>query len=72
MCSTSAPGAFPARSLTEVNAAIRAFMTARAGRPLGPEEQAEYEQLLAAWSAAVARTPDAPRTERPASAPLTP
>ncbi|WP_349628684.1 hypothetical protein [Streptomyces benahoarensis] len=47
-------------------------MTARAGRPLGPEEQAEYEQLLAAWSAAVALTPDAPRTERPASAPLTP
>ncbi|GAA3167960.1 hypothetical protein GCM10017688_15140 [Streptomyces ramulosus] len=55
-----------------MNAAIRAFMTARAGRSLGPEEQAEYEQLLAAWSAAVARTPDASRTERPASAPLTP
>ncbi|MGW5115233.1 hypothetical protein ACWEQ8_07235 [Streptomyces noursei] len=34
----------------EANARIRAFMAARAGRALWPEEQAEYEQLLAAWS----------------------
>ncbi|MCZ0974975.1 hypothetical protein [Streptomyces noursei] len=34
----------------EANARIRAFMVARAGRALWPEEQAEYEQLLAAWS----------------------
>ncbi|WP_382465868.1 hypothetical protein ACFIN9_27040 [Streptomyces noursei] len=27
-----------------------AFMAARAGRALRPEEQAEYEQLLTAWA----------------------
>ncbi|MFH8751143.1 hypothetical protein ACH4GK_31615 [Streptomyces rimosus] len=37
----------------EANAEIRAFMAARAGRPLWPEEQAEYERLLEAWAAAV-------------------
>lgn len=34
----------------EANARIRAFMVARAGRALWPEERAEYEQLLAAWA----------------------
>lgn len=34
------------------NEAIRVFMVARAGRPLWPEEQDEYEQLLAAWAEA--------------------
>ncbi|GAA2677978.1 hypothetical protein [Streptomyces lunalinharesii] len=34
----------------EANARIRAFMAARAGRALRPEEQAEYEQLLTAWA----------------------
>ncbi|MFK8844657.1 hypothetical protein [Streptomyces sp. Ac-502] len=38
---------------TEANEAIRAFMSARADRPLWPEEQAEYEALLEAWAAAV-------------------
>ncbi|GAU71029.1 hypothetical protein SSP35_25_00660 [Streptomyces sp. NBRC 110611] len=39
----------------EANEAIRAFMIAsvRRGRPLWPEEQDEYEQLLDAWAAAV-------------------
>ncbi|MFI0152566.1 hypothetical protein [Streptomyces lydicus] len=39
----------------EANEAIRAFMVApvRRGRPLWPEEQAEYEELLDAWAAAV-------------------
>ncbi|MEU9123389.1 hypothetical protein AB0C96_26565 [Streptomyces sp. NPDC048506] len=36
----------------EANERIRAFMAARMGRPLWPDEQAEYEQLLAAWAAA--------------------
>ncbi|MFK8850523.1 hypothetical protein [Streptomyces sp. Ac-502] len=40
---------------TEANEAIRAFMSARADRPLWPEEQAEYERLLEAWAAAVRR-----------------
>jgi hypothetical protein len=35
------------------NEAIRTFMAARAGRPLTPDEQDEYERLLAAWAAAV-------------------
>ncbi|WP_329143409.1 hypothetical protein OIU91_05850 [Streptomyces sp. NBC_01456] len=34
------------------NEAIRRFMAARVGRPLWPEEQEEYEQLLAAWAEA--------------------
>lgn len=37
----------------EANQQIRQFMAERAGRPLWPEEQAQYEQLLAAWAAAV-------------------
>ncbi|WP_198539930.1 hypothetical protein [Streptomyces sp. CT34] len=37
----------------EVNERIRAFMAARVGRPLGPEEQAEYEQLLVNWTDAI-------------------
>ncbi|MCZ1006317.1 hypothetical protein [Streptomyces lydicus] len=37
----------------EANQAIRTFMAERTGRPLWPEEQAQYEQLLAAWAAAV-------------------
>jgi len=37
----------------EANERIRAFMAARAGRPLWPEEQAEYEHLLARWAAAL-------------------
>jgi hypothetical protein len=36
----------------EANERIRAFMAARPGRPLWPEEQATYEELLAAWTAA--------------------
>ncbi|MFG2895262.1 hypothetical protein [Streptomyces sp. NPDC048248] len=35
------------------NESIRAFMSARPGRPLWPEEQAEYERLLTAWADAV-------------------
>ncbi|MEU2788993.1 hypothetical protein [Streptomyces sp. NPDC007100] len=38
---------------TEANDAIRAFMAARSGRPLWPEEQAQYERLLGVWAAAV-------------------
>ncbi|MFG2222488.1 hypothetical protein [Streptomyces sp. NPDC048644] len=52
-----------------MNAEIRAFMSDRAGRPLGPEEQAEYEQLLAAWAAAVHQPPPAPRPGPPPLAP---
>ncbi|MFG2400786.1 hypothetical protein [Streptomyces lydicus] len=37
----------------EANERIREFMAARAGRPLWAEEQAEYEQLLARWAAAL-------------------
>ncbi|MFE0378327.1 hypothetical protein ACFW1M_22715 [Streptomyces inhibens] len=37
----------------EANEAIRLFMQERAGRPLWAHEQAEYEELLDAWSAAV-------------------
>ncbi|MFE0186911.1 MULTISPECIES: hypothetical protein [unclassified Streptomyces] len=37
----------------EANRAIRDFMAARIGRPLWPEEQDEYEHLLATWAAAV-------------------
>ncbi|MEV7470283.1 hypothetical protein AB0O20_27820 [Streptomyces kronopolitis] len=36
----------------EANEQIRQFMAARTGRPLWPEEQAEYEQLLNIWAAA--------------------
>jgi hypothetical protein len=32
-------------------------MAQRAGRALSPDEQAEYEALLAAWVAAVQRQP---------------
>ncbi|MEU7162231.1 hypothetical protein AB0A98_38325 [Streptomyces chrestomyceticus] len=49
---TSRPAAAP-RPVAEVNGEIRDFMAARAGRPLWPEEQAQYESLLAAWAAAV-------------------
>ncbi len=50
----------PARKIglmttAEANDAIRHFMSARAGRPLWPEERAEYERLLEAWAAAVRR-----------------
>ncbi|MGA5635095.1 hypothetical protein [Streptomyces lydicamycinicus] len=41
----------------EANERIRAFMAARAGRPLWADEQAEYEQLLAQWAAAVLACP---------------
>lgn len=37
----------------EANEQIRTFMVQRAGRPLFADEQDEYEQLLAAWAAAV-------------------
>lgn len=40
-------------AIAQANEAIRRFMAARAGRPLWADEQAEYEQLLAAWAAAV-------------------
>lgn len=43
-------GESSAGSASEANAAIRAFMTERAGRGLMPEEQAEYEQLLDTWA----------------------
>ncbi|MFE0192873.1 hypothetical protein [Streptomyces sp. NPDC059008] len=39
----------------EANERIRAFMAARTGRPLWPDEQDEYEQLLAAWAASARR-----------------
>jgi hypothetical protein len=37
----------------EANEQIRQFMAARTGRPLWPEEQDQYEQLLDTWSEAV-------------------
>ncbi|MFB7631448.1 hypothetical protein ACFC0M_10945 [Streptomyces sp. NPDC056149] len=37
----------------EANRAIREFMAARTGRPLWPEEQEQYEQLLATWAESV-------------------
>lgn len=40
-------------AVSKANEAIRAFMTARRDRPLWPEEQDEYEQLLATWAEAV-------------------
>ncbi|MER6052641.1 hypothetical protein ABT168_35260 [Streptomyces sp. NPDC001793] len=46
---------------SEANERIREFMAARAGRALSPEEQAEYEQLLAAWANSV-HTHTAPAT----------
>ncbi|GCD37919.1 hypothetical protein OEIGOIKO_05729 [Streptomyces chrestomyceticus JCM 4735] len=39
----------------EANDTIRAFMTDRAGRPLWPEEQEQYERLLGEWAAAARR-----------------
>ena len=45
---------------SKANAAIRAFMTERSGRGLWPDEQAEYEQLRAAWASA-AREPHGER-----------
>lgn len=45
----------PGMTTAEANDAIRRFMSARAGRPLWPEEQAVYERLLEAWAAAVRR-----------------
>ena len=44
--------ATPCASAAEANEAIRRFMSARTGRPLTPEEQGEYERLLAAWAEA--------------------
>ncbi|WP_411140398.1 hypothetical protein [Streptomyces sp. x-80] len=44
-------------SVAGANCAIRDFMAQRAGRALSPDEQAEYEALLAAWVAAVQRQP---------------
>ncbi|MEU7179100.1 MULTISPECIES: hypothetical protein [Streptomyces] len=44
-------------SVASANCAIRDFMAERAGRPLSPDEQAEYEALLAAWVTAVQRQP---------------
>lgn len=41
----------------EANERIREFMAARAGRPLFEHEQAKYEQLLAAWAAALREPP---------------
>lgn len=41
----------------EVNRAIREFMAARTGRPLWPEEQEQYEQLLTAWTESVRARP---------------
>ncbi|WP_201304782.1 hypothetical protein [Streptomyces sp. GS7] len=43
----------PSIAPDEANERIRAFMAARPGGALSPEEQAEYEQLLAAWAEAV-------------------
>ncbi|MEU9498265.1 hypothetical protein [Streptomyces sp. NPDC048196] len=37
----------------EANEAIRRFMAARTGRPLWPEEQDKYEELLDTWAAAL-------------------
>ncbi|MGP4000722.1 hypothetical protein [Streptomyces sp. 8N706] len=45
----------PCPSASEANAAIRAFLAARSGRPLWPDEREEYERLRAAWTAAVRR-----------------
>jgi hypothetical protein len=45
----------PTRALTAaelVNEEIRAFMLARAGRPLFADEAAEYQRLLEEWAAA--------------------
>ncbi|MFG2287261.1 hypothetical protein ACGFOU_14560 [Streptomyces sp. NPDC048595] len=42
----------------EANERIRRFMAARTGRPLWPEEQDEYEQLLAAWATALSDLPN--------------
>ncbi|WP_181509235.1 MULTISPECIES: hypothetical protein [unclassified Streptomyces] len=52
MSTPSAPGA-AARSLTDVNADIRALWV-RGGR-LTPEGRREYERLLAEWAAVVQR-----------------
>ncbi|MFH9248249.1 hypothetical protein ACH4LK_22810 [Streptomyces lydicus] len=43
----------------EANRAIREFMAARTGRPLWPDEQDQYELLLAAWAAALRQPPTA-------------
>ncbi|WP_052862993.1 hypothetical protein [Streptomyces niger] len=37
----------------QANEAIRAFMRRREGRPLWPDERAEYEKLLEAWVIAI-------------------
>ncbi len=42
-------------SAAEANAAIRAFLAQRSGRPLWPEERERYERLRAEWNAAVRR-----------------
>lgn len=52
MTSPCATAVAASRSVAEANQEIRDFMTARAGRPLWPEEQAVYEGLLAAWAVA--------------------
>ena len=51
MSTPCTPPATAARSLPEVNAAIRALW-ARGGR-LTPEGRREYERLLAEWAAVV-------------------
>ncbi|CAM5680803.1 MULTISPECIES: hypothetical protein [Streptomyces] len=53
MPSLCAPAPAAPRSVAEVNEEIRAYMQARSGRPLWPEEQMQYEQLLREWAAAV-------------------
>jgi hypothetical protein len=41
-----------ASAAAQANEEIRVFMRERLGRPLRPEEQAEYGRLLSQWSAA--------------------
>lgn len=40
-------------AVEQANEAIRAFMRARAGRPLTSVERREYDRLLALWAEAV-------------------
>lgn len=42
----------PARSVSQVNAAIRRLIAGARGRGLTVDEAAEYRDLLAEWSAA--------------------
>ncbi|GGU86420.1 hypothetical protein GCM10010211_60600 [Streptomyces albospinus] len=43
----------PSIAPDEANERIRAFIAARPGGALSPEEQDEYDRLLAAWAEAV-------------------